>query len=103
MSWGGFFDLPAKERQIVDLEQTASKPDFWQKGDSSSQKMMAELSGLKDTLARWKSLKVEYEDIEAHWQLASEMGDESELEEIDKSHAVLVKKIDAFDLESKLS
>ena len=64
---------------------------------------MSELSTVKEIAARWKNLKKEYEDIEAHWQLASEMGDDSELEEIEKSHDALIRKIDAFDLESKLS
>ncbi|OGR84972.1 MAG: peptide chain release factor 2 [Elusimicrobia bacterium RIFCSPLOWO2_01_FULL_54_10] len=64
---------------------------------------MSQLSDLKDVVARCKTLKKEFDDIEAHWQLASEMGDESELEEIEKTHLALLKKIDAFDIESKLS
>ncbi len=103
MSWGGFFDLAQKEKQITDLELTAAQPGFWQKGDSSSKKLMSEMSTLKEVTARWKGLKKEVDDIEAHWQLASEMDDESELEEIEKTHLALLKKIDAFDLESKLS
>ena len=64
---------------------------------------MSQMSALKDTVARWKKLKGEQEDIQAHWDLASEGGHDSEAEEIESLHAVLVKKIDALDLESKLS
>ena len=109
-SWGGFFELGVKEKKISELEQTVAQPGFWQRGDSSSQKTMTELSNLKDVVARWKSFKKDFEDIEAHWQLASEMGlpageagDATELGEIERSHAELSKKLDAFDLESKLS
>ncbi len=64
---------------------------------------MSEMSALKEVVARWKSLKNEVDDLEAHWQLASEMGDESELEEIERTNLALLKKFDAFDVESKLS
>jgi peptide chain release factor 2 len=99
---GGFFEIGSKEKKISDLERVASRPDFWQKGENS-QNVMAEISALKDTVARWKNLKRDVEDIQAHWELASEAGHDSEIGEIEKSHADLARDLEALDLESKLS
>jgi peptide chain release factor 2 len=99
---GGFFEVPAKEQQISDLEVRSSQPGFWEQGETS-QKVMAEMAALKETVARWKKLRAEGEDLQAHLELAQEAGGESEGEEIEAGLKKLARDLDAMDLESKLS
>ncbi len=111
---GGFFEVPAKEKKIAELEALASSADFWQKGDQS-QKVMSEIAALKSLVARWKNLRSASGDLAAHLELAEEAqtqessshnvsaAHETEINEIESGLSKLRKELDALDLESKLS
>ncbi len=111
---GGFFEVPEKEKKIVELETLATAPDFWQKGDQS-QKVMSDIAAIKAIVARWKGLNSAAEDLAAHLELAQEAqvqessshnvsaGHEAEINEIETGLDKLRRDLDALDLESKLS
>lgn len=102
---GGFFDIEEKEKKISELEQAASKPDFWNQGENS-QKVMSEISSTKNLVNRWKELRKNHEDITAHLELVQEIQDsknESELTEIEKNLRQLTGSFKSLDLESKLN
>lgn len=102
MSLGGFFEVESKEKKISELEQIAIQPGFWEKGENS-QKIMAEIASLKETVTRWKNLKKSCEDVFAHLELAVEANNEAEAKEIESSLGQLLRQCNSLDLESKLS
>lgn len=64
---------------------------------------MTELAAHKSVVNRWSGLYRSHEDLKAHWELAAEAEQPSELEEIDRGHGNLLKELEALELESKLS
>ena len=68
------FDLPAAEKRIAELEEEASKPDFWE--SDRVQQVTKELSALKSRVGRIGSIGSEVEDMEALAAILGEGYDE---------------------------
>jgi peptide chain release factor 2 len=58
---GGGFDLPAKSLKIAQLEEYASRPDFWD-DPASAQKTMQELTRLRSEAGEWDIVRRRIED-----------------------------------------
>jgi peptide chain release factor 2 len=67
-----FFDLPARQVRIDELQNLSENPDFWKDNDRA-QKVMRELSELRDEISDWQKYSRSIEDTR---ELAS-LGDES--------------------------
>jgi len=95
-------DVPAKRADVLSRETEAAHPSFW--ADSvKAKKKSKELNDLKKTVAEFDKAHHSLEDLTAHLELASEIGDEGELKEIGANLAAAEKLIDDIDTKMKLS
>ena len=79
MSWtsGGIFDVEAKQARIAVIDHEMSAPTFWE-DTRKAQTLVQERSDLARTVARFKDLAGEAEDLRVLWEMATEAGDEGE-------------------------
>ena len=84
-------DLPAMRKEIQELDQKATAPDFWNDMEKS-QKILQRSSALKNQIETYEKLKNSYGDLMALAELADEESDLSllpqarqELEDFRKS------------------
>lgn len=55
MQSGGVFDIPGKSERIKELETRIQQPDFWD-DPQSAQKVMQELSSLREKVEEWDAI-----------------------------------------------
>ena len=72
---GCVFDVPAKQREIQELELTSLTPDFWNDAQAA-QRVMRRLSGLRAQVERWDELSRHAADLQ---ELAELAGDDEHL------------------------
>jgi peptide chain release factor 2 len=97
---GGFFDAPAKQTQLEELEQQISQPGFWD-DQEHAQKTVQQRSRIEKALERQRAFETSVSDAEVLFEFASEDADSAnELQTlIDK----LEKEVEAAEIESLLS
>lgn len=66
--------LDSMKKEIAELDQKASVPDFWDDMEKS-QKILQRSSSLKNKIASYEKLKTSYEDLMALIELADEEGE----------------------------
>lgn len=99
-SFGGIFDIPAKEARLRDLEdQINADPNFWNDPKTSA-RVLKEKKGVELTLDHASKLKSLRDDLEAALELAPE-GDEF-IEEAISLLSELEKLLDSLEVESLL-
>ncbi len=69
-------NLSAMRKEIQELDQKATAPDFWDNMEKS-QKILQRSSSLKDKMEKYEKLKSNYEDLMALIELADEEDDVS--------------------------
>ena len=67
-------NLEAMKKEIQELDQKATAPDFWNDMERS-QKILQRSSSLKNRIEKYEKLKNSYEDLMALIELADEEGD----------------------------
>ncbi len=72
------FDIPAKEKQLAELEKQSISPDFWQDSDKA-QDVMRLLAETRKTVQQWRQIERKVIDITELMNLVSEE-DESSLD-----------------------
>ena len=94
---GGVFDIPGKIERIAELDQRIQQPDFWD-DPQSAQKVMQEVSGLRDKVEVWESLTRRAHDALDLYGMAED--DPSMLTELEAEAAALEAELDQreFDL-----
>ena len=75
-------DLPTKKARISELEEQTVRPDFWD-DSQRSQKVIAELNGLRSQVESYEKLKAMSDDIEVLIDMGLEEEDESVVPEIE--------------------
>ena len=75
--------MPAKEKQVEELERKIEEPGFWDDA-TVSQQIMKELKGLKDFLEQVEGLYTSYEEMYLLIEMAYEENDESLILEIEE-------------------
>lgn len=85
---GGFFDAPAKETELENLEKQISEPDFWN-DQETAQKVVQQRSRIEKSLERQKNFETAVSDAEVLLEFAA--GDSNSLDEL----SVLLSKLDA--------
>ena len=75
--------MPAKEKQVEELERKIEEPGFWDDA-TVSQQIMKELKGLKDFLEQVEGLYTSYEEMYLLIEMAYEENDESLISEIEE-------------------
>jgi peptide chain release factor 2 len=105
-SYGGFFDVPKLEKDLVALEARMSAPDFWSNRERA-QSEVEEVSRLRSLLNPFRELERAAEDFEALQQLAAEESDPTQRahaeKEVADEHARLLHKLEEFELRQFLS
>ncbi len=102
MKWGIHFEIPKTNSEIEALEQQSGADGFWDDMENS-QKILQKLKQLKNKVARYETLKSDWEDMVALVELAIEEDDESLLGEISDGYAALQKELEDMRLETLLS
>jgi peptide chain release factor 2 len=93
-----FFDLPARHVRISDLQKESEGPDFW-KDNERAQKVMRELSELRDEVTDWEKYTHSIDDA---LELAR-LGDESLYKDLEKEVESLEAEMDKRELSVLLS
>lgn len=97
---GGFFDRPAKERELEKLEAQISEPDFWNDSDAA-QKVMGKRSRIEKALQQQKSFETGVSDAEVLFEFASEDADSAK--ELEGLIHRLEKEVTEAEVQSLLS
>ncbi len=75
------FDLAHKDEQIAYLEDKIQAPDFWDDPEAA-QKVMQELTGLKDDVETFGRMRRQHDDAYTLWQLGMEEADETVYDDV---------------------
>lgn len=95
-------DIPKLKKDIGEREAEAATPSFW--ADSSkAKKKSKELNELKKLLQYWQKAEISLDDLKAHLDLAAEIGDMSELKEVQKGLKATDGVLAELDARLKLS
>ncbi len=96
-------DLEGKSREIADLEQQATRPDFWD-DPAGAQTQMQRLNALKEGLTPWLAVRKRLDDVRMLAELAlSEENPEAYAEEVAAEVAATSETLDKLEIEALLS
>lgn len=94
--------LDAMHKEILELDQKATAPDFWDDMEKS-QKILQRSSSLKNKIEKYEKLKSSYDDLLALIELADEEGDLSLLPQAQEELDEFKKELDSQRLETLLT
>jgi peptide chain release factor 2 len=92
------FDLTGKEERLVELQKQSEDPELWSDPESA-QRLMREISSLKDEVEEWQSLR---ETLSDTLELA-ELGDESMHSELEAETTKIEADVAKREFEAMLS
>ena len=95
-------DLEAMRKEILELDQKATAPDFWDDMEKS-QKILQRSSSLKNKIEKYEKLKNAYEDLLALIELADEEGDLSLLPQAQQELETFCRELESQRLETLLT
>ncbi|MBI5473978.1 MAG: peptide chain release factor 2 [Ignavibacteriae bacterium] len=98
----GFLDLETREQKAAQLQAKTEAPNFWD-DNISAQKVMQQLSGLKEWIDAWKSLQRTLDDAASLIELAEEANDDSFGKDIDSDLDKVDKGIADLEFRNMLS
>lgn len=101
-NYGGSFDLDTKEERLTELQQQSEQDDLW-KDQAAAQKIMQEISDIKEWVSIWTNANNLIEDANALIQLAEEDKDESFEADISKDIDKAEKTMVDLELRNLLS
>ena len=96
------FDIDNKRIKIEELEKEIAKDGFWDDLENS-QNILKKSKGLKSSVEKYETLKIELEDLQVLNSLANEENDESLVSEISEGIKKINKKVEKITLETLLS
>ncbi|MBP2640591.1 MAG: Peptide chain release factor 2 [Firmicutes bacterium] len=102
MQYGGLFDVAGKEEKIAELEAMIGDASFWDE-PVGAQKIMQELTALKDDVNQYNSLSERYSDIKVLWQLGMDEQEESVYPEVVAGMEKLRQDVEHLELNLMLS
>lgn len=97
---GGFFDAPAKQKQLDESEKLISTPGFWD-DQESAQKVVQERSRIERALNRQQAFETGVSDAEVLFEFAAE--DAESAAELEALITRLDKEVAAAEVQSLLS
>lgn len=92
------FDLAAKEIRLADLQKQTEVPDLWQDSEKA-QRLMKEISALKEEVKEWQTLRQTITDT---LELA-QLEDESIYSDLDRETLKIEAEVSKREFEAKLS
>ena len=90
------------KKEIADLEQESSKPDFWDDMENS-QKVMQKIGSLKAKVASYENVKNEFDNALVMIELANEEEDADLLEDCTSSVEKIEKTLESLTLSTLLN
>lgn len=96
------FDLARKNEQIEYLENKIQAPGFWD-DPAEAQKVMQELTGLKDSVETFQRMKNRHEDVYTLWQLGMDEQDDSVYNDVCEGIKALRTELEHMELSLLLS
>ena len=97
---GGFFDAPAKQKELAKLEGQISQPGFWD-DQQKAQKIVQHRSRIGKALEQQANFETDVSDAEVLFEFAEADADSAkELEQLIKR---LEREVDEAEIESLLS
>lgn len=96
------FDLPAINAKILDLEQVAAQPEFWNDQDSA-QTTLQELNDLKSNLQQYRDWEAKLADVGAIAELLELENDPALLQEAESEIARIETELERWELQQLLS
>ena len=94
---GGHFDIDSKKKQIEELENKTKDPNFW-KDRESAEKVLKEISELKENVSKIEYLKKEIESNLEVLDLLEAEEDEDLYNEISNNIRMISKKTDELNM-----
>jgi len=104
-TWGGFFDLEQKQREIEAMEGQMGAPDFWNHSDRA-QKHIGKLSALKKTVLPVVAFGRKVEELDLLVELAeaaSPAEQDAAVRELEATAAQLAGELDGLEIASFLT
>ena len=95
-------DIDNLIKEVAELEEQSSAPDFWD-DMQQSQKIMQKIGSLKAKIASYNQLKNDFEDAQVMIELVNEENDESLIEDCTKSVDDIENKIESLTLSTLLN
>lgn len=95
------FDIPKLEKELKELENKTSEPNFWEDTKNST-KVLTNIKSLKHKITTYKDLKAEVENLIELSELATE-DDADIVKEILKNTKKLEKDVEKFEISTLLS
>lgn len=99
---GDSLDLVNKNEKIEEIENIMQEPGFWDSTEKS-QNYVRELNTLKNTVADYKQLCQEYEDVEVYLDMGYEANDPELIPEVQAALDTFVKHYETLRLSTLLS
>jgi peptide chain release factor 2 len=96
------FDLDGKEKEIAELQKKSEAPDFWT-DNAGAQKIMQQISNLREWVDAWNSIQRTVDDAQALLDLAEESDDQSFGEDIRKDLSAVQQGIGDLEFRNMLS
>ena len=101
--YGGFFDVPAKQKQIEELEAAMSEQSFWD-DKNAAHSVISESTRLKRIVNPQTAFKSRVEDLSALLELAEESDDDADLAaELASEKDAMLAELERIEIESFLS
>jgi peptide chain release factor 2 len=94
-SWS-VFDIPGKEKRAAELEEASAQSDFWN-DNTAAQKMMRELTELKEVTGTWRDLERRARDAAGLLEMAMEENHTEMAEEVAREVPGIEKDLGALE------
>ncbi|MGI6596306.1 MAG: peptide chain release factor 2 [bacterium] len=99
---GASLDIAGKRARVQELEALLAQPGFWD-DPSQAEKIMPDLTGLKEEVQRFTELNKEAEDLLVLCELGAEAGDADTAKEVATALVPLRQRYEALELAALLA
>jgi peptide chain release factor 2 len=101
-SYGGFFEVENKIKEITEIENKTRAPGFWD-NQLEAQKLMQRLNEIKQDVNLWVGLNKELESGKSIWELGQSENDEEFLNQAKEEFELIEKELNIRLFRAKLS
>jgi peptide chain release factor 2 len=102
-NYGGFFDVPALQSRLADLQKEMSKEAFWN-NSQTAQKLIQEANSIKEKVEPLDRLEAHYRDLNTLVDLMQEAPEDPSIEkEFENETSAFEKALNQYELKVLLS
>jgi peptide chain release factor 2 len=102
MPSGGIFDVEKHRVRLLEIDQFAADPNFWNNQDKA-QALLKEQAGLKQTVGEWDRLSRELSDARTLLELSIEAQDQASFDETTQQAQAIERALESMELSRMLS